>query len=221
MGAAIALRRFVPVQIIGSRMRIVFILLAAVVFEAAISAVTEFDEFVPSESVSVPVNHGSEEELDQVVAPSRIKGLPNWLDQWAHGKDTKKTKLAETKTKNATKKKKKPVAKLAKPSAKKNVKKATMGVSEKKAKCEKAKKKAAEKKAKAAVKVKKKKKPTKKPLQHKGAWYERAQKIMEKMAKLNAAKHKRHLERIAKRKARERARKERMKKFIAKMKHKT
>merc|ERR1712072_416255 len=87
MGAVIALRRFVPVQIIGSRMRIVFILLAAVVFEAAISAVTEFDEFVPSESV--PVNHGSEEELDQ-VAPSRIKGLPNWLDQWAHGKDTKK-----------------------------------------------------------------------------------------------------------------------------------
>merc|ERR1711939_225478 len=212
MGAAIALRRFVPVQITGSRMRIVFILLAAVVFEAAISAVTEFDEFVPSESVSVPVNHGSEEELDQVIAPSRIKGLPNWLDQWAHGKDTKKTKLAETKTKNATKKKKKPVAKLAKPSAKKNVKKATMGVSEKKAKCEKAKKKAAEKKAKAAVKVKKKKKKPTKPLQHKGAWYERAQKIMEKMAKLNAAKHKRHLERIAKRKARERARKERMKK---------
>merc|ERR1712151_814362 len=115
MGAAIALRRFVHVQIIGSRMRIVFILLAAVVFEAAISAVTEFDEFVPSESVSVPVNHGSEEELDQVIAPSRIKGLPNWLDQWAHGKDTKKTKLAETKTKNATKKKTKPVAKLAKP----------------------------------------------------------------------------------------------------------
>merc|ERR1712054_655787 len=145
MGAAIALRRFVPVQIIGSRMRIVFILLAAVVFEAAISAVTEFDEFVPSESV--PVSHGSEEELDQVVAPSRIKGLPNWLDQWAHGKDTKKTKLAETKTKNATKKKKKPVAKLAKPSAKKT-------------------------KA-AVVKVKKKKKPTTKPLQHKGAWYER------------------------------------------------
>merc|ERR1712230_80156 len=79
MGAAIALRRFVPVQIIGSRMRIVFILLAAVVFEAAISAVTEFDEFVPSESV--PVNHGSEEELDQVIAPSRIKGLPNWQRQ--------------------------------------------------------------------------------------------------------------------------------------------
>jgi hypothetical protein len=44
---------------------------------------------------------------------------------------------------------------------------------------------------------------------------------MEKLAKLNAAKHKRHLERIAKRKARERARKERMKKFIAKMKRKT
>merc|ERR1712057_131828 len=114
MGAAIALRRFVPVQIIGSRMRIVFILLAAVVFEAAISAVTEFDEFVPSESV--PVNHGSEEELDQVIAPSRIKGLPNWLDQWAHGKDTKKvvssawnhvTKTSDalqTKTKTATKK---------------------------------------------------------------------------------------------------------------------
>merc|ERR1711939_977727 len=112
MGAAIALRRFVPVQIIGSRMRIVFILLAAVVFEAAISAVTEFDEFVPSESVSVPVNHGSEEELDQVIAPSRIKGLPNWLDQWAHGKDTKKVVSSAwnhvTKTSNATKKKTKP-----------------------------------------------------------------------------------------------------------------
>merc|ERR1712057_132417 len=157
MGAAIALRRFVPVQIIGSRMRIVFILLAAVVFEAAISAVTEFDEFVPSESV--PVNHGSEEELDQVIAPSRIKGLPNWLDQWAHGKDTKKTKTSDTKTKNATKKAAEKKAKAAVVKVKKKKKPSKKPLQHKGAKCEKAKKKAAEKKAKAAVKVKKKRKP--------------------------------------------------------------
>merc|ERR1712178_595149 len=86
MGAAIALRRLVPVKVIGSRMRIVFILLAVVVFEAAHSTVTEFDEVEAFDTAN-----GSEEmELDQEVAlveKQRIKGLPNWLDRWAHGKN--------------------------------------------------------------------------------------------------------------------------------------
>merc|ERR1712232_1114005 len=61
MGAAIALRRLVPVKVIGSRMRIVFILLAVVVFEAAHSTVTEFDEVEAFDTAN-----GSEEmELDQ------------------------------------------------------------------------------------------------------------------------------------------------------------
>merc|ERR1712183_815007 len=85
MGAAIALRRLVPVKVIGSRMRIVFILLAVVVFEAAHSTVTEFDEVEAFDTTN-----GSEEmELDQEVAlveKQRIKGLPNWLDRWAHGR---------------------------------------------------------------------------------------------------------------------------------------
>merc|ERR1712188_252290 len=63
-----------------------------------------------------------------------------------------------------------------------------------------------------------KKKPAK---ARKGPWYERAQKILKKLAKINANKHKRHLERMAKRKRRERARKEHLHKFIAKIKHTT
>merc|ERR1712072_1310515 len=284
MGAAIALRRLVPVKVIGSRMRIVFILLAVVVFEAAHSTVTEFDEVEAFDTTN-----GSEEmELDQEVAlveKQRIKGLPNWLDRWAHGKkgqaiqtkkSVKKKKApapppapAVTKKvhgRNVKKKKKflkthivkkKPPAKLVKKAhairkqvrktweergkkqAKKKSNKAEKAKKEKKAKCEKADKK--EKKAKAAaakgktmrIEAKKKKeasfklherlsKHKKKPAKaRKGPWYERAQKILEKLAKINANKHKRHLERMAKRKRRERARKEHLHKFIAKIKHTT
>merc|ERR1712167_356901 len=271
MGAAIALRRLVPVKVIGSRMRIVFILLAVVVFEAAHSTVTEFDEVEAFDTTN-----GSEEmELDQEVAlveKQRIKGLPNWLDRWAHGKKgqaiqtTKKKPCKKKKPpapapapvvtkkvhgRNVKKKKKflkshivkkKPPAKLVKKAhsirkkvrktweesgkkqAKKKSNKAEKAQKEKKAKCEKAKKK--EKKAKAAaakgktmrIEAKKKKeasfklherlsKHKKKPAKaRKGPWYERAQKILEKLAK---------------RKLRERARKEHLHKFIAKIKHTT
>merc|ERR1711939_695882 len=104
MGAAIALRRLVPVKVIGSRMRIVFILLAVVVFEAAHSTVTEFDEVEAFDTAN-----GSEEmELDQEVAlveKQRIKGLPNWLDRWAHGKNGQ---AIQTTKKKPCKKKKAP-----------------------------------------------------------------------------------------------------------------
>merc|ERR1712036_106007 len=170
MGAAIALRRLVPVKVIGSRMRIVFILLAVVVFEAAHSTVTEFDEVEAFDTAN-----GSEEmELDQEVAlveKQRIKGLPNWLDRWAHGKNgqaiqtTKKKPCKKKKApapapapivtkkvhgRNVKKKKKflkshivkkKPPAKLVKKQAKKKSNKAEKAKKEKKAKCEKAKKK--------------------------------------------------------------------------------
>merc|ERR1712100_663300 len=119
MGAAIALRRLVPLKVIGSRMRIVFILLAVVVFEAAHSTVTEFDEVEAFDTAN-----GSEEmELDQEVAlveKQRIKGLPNWLDRWAHGKNgqaiqtTKKKPCKKKKFLKSHIVKKKPPAKLVK-----------------------------------------------------------------------------------------------------------
>merc|ERR1712036_131255 len=166
MGAAIALRRLVPVKVIGSRMRIVFILLAVVVFEAAHSTVTEFDEVEAFDTAN-----GSEEmELDQEVAlveKQRIKGLPNWLDRWAHGKNgqaiqtTKKKPCKKKKApapapapivtkkvhgRNVKKKKKFLKSHIVKKQPKKKSNKAEKAKKEKKAKCEKAKKK--EKKAK-------------------------------------------------------------------------
>merc|ERR1712072_749074 len=78
MGAAIALSRFVPVKVIGCKMKSVFVLLlAAVAFDAASSStdrplikeMAHFDDLVQEEN------------------PSTNQRMPHWLHEWANGNE--------------------------------------------------------------------------------------------------------------------------------------
>merc|ERR1711959_288414 len=92
MGADCA-SRFVPVNIIGCRMRIVFILLAAMVFEAAYSA--EIDEFDAFDAVSE--SHGSENmelQQDEVAVADNVQSKASkWREIWQKRKEKELKKI--------------------------------------------------------------------------------------------------------------------------------